>query len=214
MGPSTQRWLARMTALAASGAGRAEVHVRPTTRKPGGQHMPNQHMPVPQAQGPRFGVSHPLTGYPLPISSVLPHRMYAWKPNSFRWLSSNRRAVANRRVIPDGGADPIRAGDPGSRPGRSQKVVVRLGPAGESQGDPSAQGSTHGPRSVAGELVHRQEDLTYECETGEHRHQPDPAEITSRLAPEEQGTMLTIGLDAQEPGRRASSAMLRRYPSS
>lgn len=75
--PSTQRWLGRMTALAASGAGRAEAHVRPTTRKPGGQHMPNPTHASPQAQGPRFGVSHPLTGYPLPISSLLPHRMYA-----------------------------------------------------------------------------------------------------------------------------------------
>jgi hypothetical protein len=55
-----------------------------------------------------------------------------------------------------------------------------------------------GPDPLPGSLlVHRQEDLTYEAETGEHHHQPDPAEITSRLAPEERGTRLTIGLDAR-----------------
>jgi len=83
-------------------------------------------------------------------------------------------------------------------------VVVRLGPVGQSLGDPSALGSRQGPRCVARKrLGPRQEDLTYEGETGEHHHQPDPAEITSRLAPEEQGTRYSfrrvLHADAQKP---------------
>jgi hypothetical protein len=89
-------------------------------------------------------------------------------------------------------------------------VVVRLGPVGQSLGDPSALGSRQGPRSVARKrLGPRQEDLTYEGETGEHHHQPDPVEITSRLAPEEQGTRLTIGLDARYRGLSSLVASLR-----